>query len=128
MLEVGRLGAGQDSIPFRFLLDNECTTRLATNDSAHFLALSIDKGPALISAMVDGMLCDGGGHQAQGWVAMPRGTDDPLRYVDGWMAADAAGVVGPAAVALRRLVVMDRYLLSTEMLGTYRAWRNEATA
>ena len=68
--------------------------------------------------MVDGELCDGGATDPQGWFALPRGADDPMRHVatDG---PDAA--VGPAAVGIESLVAYGRYLRTFEMLGAWRA-------
>ena len=124
ILEVGRLSSAHCNIPFRFVLDQECTEKL-NKVGSHFMAISVDEGPAVITAMVDGVLCDGGLHQVQGWVEMPRGVDDPLQFVDGWMSKDVAGVVGPMMnVELTKMVVMNRYLRTTEMLGTFRAWKN----
>ena len=76
---------------------------------------------------MDGVLCDGGESQAQRWDEMPRGFDDPLQFVDGWMSKDVAAVVGPSTVGIEKLVLMNRYLRTTEMLSTYRAWKKSST-
>ena len=123
ILEVGRLSSAHLNIPYRFILDATCAKQLVEDNVSHFFAVSVDKGPAVITVMVDGVLCDGGVDQVQGWIEMPRGVDDPLLFVDGWMSAKVAGVVGPSNVELEKVVVMNRYLRTTEMLGTYRAWK-----
>ena len=115
-LDVGHLSPAHLEIPFRFVLDRQCAEKLAA-PGAHFFAVSADPASRVLSAFVDGKLCDGGKYQTQGWVAMPTGADDPMQHALG--AADAT--VGPALVGVDEVRFFDRYLKTTEMLGDYRA-------
>ena len=100
--------------------------------STHFLALSVDAASGVITAMVDGLLCDGGqGQQSQrqGWVQMPNPT--PLRFADVVVGSGSGGgggggggggaEVGPLAAPLLDLRLYGRYLRTAEMLGGWRA-------
>jgi hypothetical protein len=120
-LDVGHLGGhdGHLNIPFRFFLDAECAAVLSSpaGGGGHFFAVSVDARSRVITAMVDGGLCDGGKHKAQGWVVMPRGVDDPMIHVNG---ADSV-TVGPATAGITGVRLYSRYLRTTEMLGNYRA-------
>ena len=115
-LEAGHLGADQYVAPFRFVLDRACARRLA-GPGRHFLAVSADAGSRVVSALVDGALCDGGGDEVQGWSSMPTGADDPLAAAAGLDVA----TVGPAEVGVSEVLFFSRYLRTTEMLGTSRA-------
>jgi hypothetical protein len=68
--------------------------------------------------MVDGVLCDGGAEQPQGWIQMPN--PSPMASA---AAGAGRGTAGPVGVGVPELLVYDRYLTTTEMLGAYRGCR-----
>ncbi|KAH8097827.1 hypothetical protein JL720_742 [Aureococcus anophagefferens] len=108
-----------------FIVDAEEALYISETESAprssrrpaRIFAVSADPASRVLSAFVDGKLCDGGKYQTQGWVAMPTGADDPMQHAPG--AADAT--VGPALVGVDEVRFFDRDLKTTEMLGDYRA-------
>ena len=46
--------------------DPMCSAALATKGD-HFVAFTADGGPRILTVMVDGKLCDGGGDEIRGW-------------------------------------------------------------
>ena len=116
-LQIGHEGPTHLSIPFRFTLDQACTEWL-TAPGPHFFAVSADPASLIVTAMVDGVLCDGGAGAAQGWAQLPRGEDNPLQFV---AAGAAEGTVGPLSTGLHELRVYGRYLRTGEMLGNFRS-------
>merc|ERR1711865_305866 len=52
--------------PFNITTDPICTAVLNT-PGRHFVGVVADGGPRISTIMVDGVLCDGGGHTPYGW-------------------------------------------------------------
>ena len=50
--------------------DPACAARLVA-PGEHFVGVVADAGPRLVSLMVDGVLCDGGGVWRRGWAWLP---------------------------------------------------------
>lgn len=94
----------------------ECDAGLLRPGGWHHVAVIVDGGPNVISFVVDGKLCDGGTGRQFGW-----GRFSPvMQEVNG---AEEA-LVGPGwkgRIGLLR--VYDRYLLTSEAVGNYRAGR-----
>ena len=90
----------------------DCDPDLLRAGQLHHVVAIVDGGPAIISFVVDGQLCDGGTHRQFGW-----GRFNPhLRDV---RCADALRI----APQVRALRLYDRYLLTSEAIGNYRSTR-----
>ncbi len=88
------------------------STRIASriwDGNDHLVAFIVDGGPKVVSVVVDERL-DDGGDQPQGWAFFPAG----LGEVGGSEVAFLAGT------GLRRFLVYDRALLTTEAIATGR--------
>lgn len=76
---------------FAFTLDATCASRLSSApvhaSGKHYVAIIADGGPLIVSAMVDGVLCDGGTTQQRGWSWFP----DTLGDVNGGSQVLVAG-------------------------------------
>jgi hypothetical protein len=102
--------------------DSVCTARIAEAMAASgtfFVGVSVDAGPRIMTIMVDGVLCDGGGTQSTGWEWFPL-----LNNVSGLpqMAVLPANADnGP--VDLIGGAIYTRMLTTTEMVGNYRTGR-----
>ena len=87
--------------------------------STHFIGIVVDAGPELVSWVVDGVLCDGGGVVAAGYSWVPQGM--------GGLPASSARVAAPAGgmgsyggeVLWGQLVVQA--LRTSELVAAYRA-------
>jgi hypothetical protein len=91
--------------------DPMCSAALARK-GPHFVAFVADGGPRIITVMVDGKLCDGGGgHVVRGWAWF----DPMLGSVRGERLQVAAS---PATSSVR---VYDRPLRASELVGNWRA-------
>ena len=87
-----------------------CDPGLLRVGELHHVVVIVDGGPRIITFVVDGRLCDGGDHRQFGW-----GRYSPhLRDVRG-------GDLLRIAPQLRGLRVYDRYLLTSEAIGNFRA-------
>jgi hypothetical protein len=98
----------------------ECDTDLLRPGALHQILFNIDGGPKLMTVMVDGVLCDGGPDRQFGWsrfhpcLMEPNGAEE---------AVLAPGLNG----TLQRLRLYDRYLLTSEGVGNWRAAGLEET-
>lgn len=97
--------------------DPICAAPLADATRPHYVAFAVDGGPRIITVLVDGKLCDGGG--AKGW---PRGW--------AWFPAELGSVRGSGRVVVgggggggvvSEVRVWDRALTTSEMVGNWRA-------
>jgi len=83
-------------------------------DKTHHAVIIVDGGPKIISYVIDGILNDGGAYRQFGW---------------GWFSPylrDANGSdnlkIGPSIMGqVESLRIYDRYLLTSEAIGNYRA-------
>ena len=92
-------------------IDGSCAAMLADDGEDHFFAINADAGPMLVTWMVDGVLCDGGGVDGSGY-----------KWIDPLMG----GVEGGAALSLNSEYVLKgmlftRSLTTSEMVGAYRS-------
>ena len=97
------------------------------------LAVIVDGGPKIISFIIDGFLCDGGGWRQFGWGRF----SSALRHVN---SADKNPIIAPGSTgmqdhapadadaqrvdissAVRRLRIYDRYLRTSDVIGNYRS-------
>ena len=91
--------------------DPMCSAALATG-GAHFVSFTADGGPRVLTVLVDGKLCDGGGDRVRGWewfspaIASVRG--ERLRVFSGL----------PGLVVVR---AYDRPLSTSEAVANWRA-------
>ena len=82
------------------------------------VVVSVDGGPRVISFVVDGQLCDGGGRRMYGW-----GRFSPaLRGANGSKRVSIAPNMCGKLISLR---IYDRYLRTSEAVGNWRAGRAE---
>ena len=94
----------------------ECDPGLIKAGATHHLAFIVDGGPKIISVVVDGLLCDGGDTRQYGWGRFhPR-----LRDVNGAPTARVAPTLDGELGAFR---IYNRYLLTSEAVGNFRAGR-----
>ena len=80
----------------------------------HHVAIIVDAGPQIITFVIDGVLCDGSSARERGWGKYA----EPLGNVSGMGKLRLA----PALKGqLKRLRVYDRYLRTSEAIGSYHA-------
>ena len=88
-------------------------TQLLQQPGRHVLGIVLDAGPLVLTMMVDGLLCDGGGVQPAGWTWLP-----PLGSLAGSTSAKVApsyhghvvaGTIYPAMLRTSELVAAYRY-------------------
>lgn len=94
----------------------DCGYGLLQAGQEHQVLFIVDGGPKLITVMVDGVLCDGGRERQFGWA----------RFHPNLRDADGAGeaVLAPSMRGtLERVRLYDRYLLTSEGVGNWRAGR-----
>jgi hypothetical protein len=90
----------------------ECDPGSLTKGKTHHIAFVVDGGPGIISVIVDGVLCDGGGSRQFGW-----GRFDPdIDNVSGTRVVSTD--LGGARV--HRLRVYERHLRTAEIVQNYR--------
>jgi hypothetical protein len=80
----------------------------------HHVVVSVDGGPRIISFVIDGILNDGGGSRQFGWG----------RFSPNLRGAGGSGIlrVGPSLLGeVLSVRLYNRYLLTSEAIGNYRA-------
>jgi hypothetical protein len=77
----------------------------------HHVAFVVDRGPRIITVIVDGVLCDGGTTRQFGWsrFAAEMGDFSGAKYLQ----------LDPEHVTLHRLRLYDRYLRTAEVVQNY---------
>ena len=88
--------------------DPACAARLAA-PGEHFVGAVADVGPRLVSFMVDGVLCDGGGVWKRGWAWLP-----PLRE------PRSTGTLRVASERVLQGGVFTRSLSTSELVAQWR--------
>jgi len=86
---------------------------LLTPGRLHHVAFVVDGGPRIITAIVDGVVCDGGEHRQYGWGRFDSAVDQVLD--GGKLEASTADA------RVHRLRLYNRYLRTTEVVQNYRA-------
>lgn len=92
----------------------DCDRGLLNAGKLHQVLFIVDGGPKVISVMVDGVLCDGGKERAFGWG----------RFHPNLLSPNGATMakIGPSLNgSMEALRIYDRYLLTNEGVGNYRA-------
>ena len=92
----------------------ECDTGLLKPGKRHQILFNIDGGPKVMTVMVDGMLCDGGDDRQFGWSRF----HPALMHPNG---AEQATLAPSLYGTLQKLRLYDRYLLTSEGVGNWRA-------
>ncbi len=86
-----------------------------TPGKLHHVVFIVDGAAKLVSTLVDGVLCDGGQQRIQGWWRL-----NP--YLGAINEDDLRGRIGDNMRGrIRLLRIYDRYLLTSEAIGNYRA-------
>ncbi|MGA2328891.1 MAG: exo-alpha-sialidase [Bryobacteraceae bacterium] len=80
----------------------------------HHACIIVDGGPNIISFVIDGVLNDGGAERRYGWGRFPAGMED----INGEKKWKVAPSLRGRLMALR---AYDRYLLTSEAVGNFRA-------
>ncbi len=80
----------------------------------HHVVFIVDGGPKIISVVVDGRVCDGGGRRQSGWCRFPRG----LGRVRGATKLRLAPSLKGRLLSLR---IYNRYLRTSEAVGNFHA-------
>jgi hypothetical protein len=83
------------------------------------VAFVVDGGPKIITAIVDGILNDGGPARDYGWGRFPADLGDVNGNTDAPIGAKIFG-------SIKGLRIYDRYLRTSEVVGNYRAEMNAA--
>ena len=84
----------------------------------HHVVVVADGGPRIISFVIDGVLCDGGGARPFGW-----GRFSP--YLDNVNGSETLRVAPDLNGEIHYLRIYDRYLLTAEAIANFRAGRAE---
>jgi len=114
-----------------FGTDASCSDWLQADGNVHFAAFSVDAGSRVVTAVVDGVLCDGG---PQSWTIHPQ-TKADIAAFQGWATLPPAltNLNSANATSVRAIVSPEydgfvhsasffpRYLRTAEMLS---AWRH----
>ena len=89
-----------------------CDSGLLKTHTPHHLVAIVDSGPKIITFVVDGVLCDGGGAGARqfGWGRFPAELGD----------VNGSGFFTLAA-SVKALRIYDRYLRTSEAIANFRA-------
>jgi hypothetical protein len=105
---------------FRFILDTRAGTWSCDSGpiadpefKRQHVVVSFDPGPAIITFVVNGRLCDGGDARAQGWHRVPQ-AHLPMS------GAQDIGIMPLIEGAIQKLRVYDRTLRTSEAVGNYR--------
>jgi len=96
----------------------DCDRGLIQAGKLHQIMFIVDGGPKIITAMVDGVLCDGGAEREFGWARFHPNLKNPNGAPIALLATNLHGT-------LQRVRVYDRYLLSNEGLGNWHATEKE---
>ena len=92
----------------------ECDPGLLAAGSPHHMTINVDAGPRIITFVIDGVLCDGGEWRQFGW-----GRFSPhLRHANG---SGALRIAPAFEGSIERLRIYNRYLLTSEAIGNWRA-------
>lgn len=97
-------------------IDTDCAARLLAGSTQHYFAVTVDVGAHILSASVDGVVCDGGANTTFGWAWVPPAMGDMnSAAVPGSFSLGTgyAGRIGGGAWYSRRL-------LNTEVVGNFR--------
>ena len=92
----------------------DCDRELLEPGKLQQVLFIADGGPKIISVMVDGVLCDGGDEREFGWARFHPNLKCPNGAASAKLAPTLHGV-------LQRVRLYDRYLLSNEGVGNWRA-------
>lgn len=92
----------------------ECDRNLLSPNTLHQALFIVDGGPKLMSVMVDGVLCDGGADRQFGWSRFHPNLMHPNGAPQAILAPSLHGT-------LHKLRLYDRYLLTSEGVGNWRA-------
>lgn len=82
----------------------------------HHAVVNVDGGPRVLTFIVDGRLCDGGDARPQGWYRLEPGLDD-------WNGSTTLRLSSDPGVHISVVRIYQRYLLTAEAVGNYRAGR-----
>jgi hypothetical protein len=88
--------------------------RVVQPDQLHHAVFIVDGAANIVSVVADGVLCDGGGSRIQGWWRLHP-------YLDEINDDGVCRVGGGWSGSIRHLRIYDRYLLTSEAIGNYRA-------
>jgi hypothetical protein len=92
----------------------DCDVNLLKTNKWHHIAIVVDGGPNVISFLVDGILCDGGEQRPSGYARIPK----HLINISG---SDTVTIASTLKGKINTLRIYDRYLLSSEAVGNFRA-------
>ena len=92
----------------------ECDRRLLKPNTLHQILFIVDGGPKLMTVMIDGVLCDGGTDRQFGWSRFHPNLMSPN-------GAEKATLAPALSGKLEKLRLYDRYLLTSEGVGNWRA-------
>ncbi|MEI8207407.1 MAG: hypothetical protein WCG03_11055, partial [Kiritimatiellales bacterium] len=107
--QVVTISIGDGKITNFWSLDKD----LLKTNTDHHIVFVVDGGPDVISVIVDGLLCDGGKTVRQGWGHFSR----ELLNVNG---AAEMQVATSGKLKMKRLLIYNRYLRTSEAIGRYR--------
>lgn len=97
-------------------LDADCTARLLSGSSPHYFSTTVDVSAHILSASVDGVVCDGGANATFGWAWVPpaMGNMNSAAVPSSFVLGGGYGgkILGGAWYSRR--------LLNTEDVGNYR--------
>ena len=92
----------------------DCDPEMLKAHRLHHVAVIVDGGPKIITFIVDGKLCDGGGTRQFGW-----GRFSPhLRHANG---AETLHIGPSLRGEIKALRIYNRYLRTSEAVGNWRA-------
>ncbi|MBI5688929.1 MAG: exo-alpha-sialidase [Verrucomicrobia bacterium] len=99
-----------------------CDPGILTPGRRHQVVFNVDLAPRLITAMVDGVLCDGGDHAQFGYARYADSGRPPTGKEPRDVNAGPLRVrLAPPDGEMHRLRFYDRYLTTSEMVGNFRA-------
>jgi hypothetical protein len=91
-----------------------CDPGLLETGRDHHVVVIVDGGPRIISFVIDGVLCDGGGARPFGW-----GRFSP--YLNNVNGSATLRLAPDGNATVKRLRIYDRYLLTNEAIANFRA-------
>ncbi len=92
----------------------DCDPGLLRPHQLHHVAFIVDHGSQIVSVVVDGKLCDGGQYRDFGWTRLPQ----DFTWRNGLSQLTCAPHLQGQ---LKQLRIYDRYLLTSEVVGNFRA-------